>query len=237
MKPLLRSAFFLTGFFAGSLPVYVAVAADPSPYAGQQSREVKALSRQDLDDLMNGHGMGLAKAGELNGYPGPAHILDLASELRLSPDQIRQVGALKDRVIANAKPLGEEIIQRERELEYQFESATINENRLASETEAIGNLQGRLRAVHLAAHIDAKRVLTPAQIARYNELRGYSTVNSTVMHNDVAGHHGLNMDDSHCDNANPPRMHKMPVEELSTEAKQCSGGRAVSKGSSCSSFC
>jgi len=203
MKPLFRSAFFLAGIFAGLLPMAGAIAADPSPYAGQQFREVKALSQQDLDDLMAGRGMGLAKAGELNGYPGPAHILDLASELRLSPDQARQIGALKDRMMANAKPLGMEIIKRERELEHQFESGTINEDRLATETEAIGKLQGRLRAIHLAAHIDAKRVLTPVQIASYNQLRGYNAVNDTVMPNGMAGHHDMNMGQSHCDTAQP----------------------------------
>jgi len=31
--------------------------------------------------------MGLAKAAELNHYPGPRHVLDLASELKLSEEQ------------------------------------------------------------------------------------------------------------------------------------------------------
>ena len=201
--PSSRSAFFVASIFAGLLPMTGAIAADPSPYAGQQLRQVKALSQQDMDDLMNGRGMGLAKAGELNGYPGPAHILDLASELRLSPDQVRRIGALKNRVMADAKPLGIEIIKREQELERQFESGTISEGRLATETEAIGKLQGRLRAIHLAAHIDAKRVLTAAQIASYNELRGYTTANDPVTANGTAGHHGMNMGQSHCNTSQP----------------------------------
>lgn len=164
---------------------------------------MKALSRQDMDDLKNGRGMGLAKAGELNGYPGPAHILDLASQLRLTPDQTRKVQALKDHVMASAKPLGLEIIQRERALEQQFQSGTITESHLASETEAIGKLQGRLRAIHLAAHIEAKRVLTPEQTAQYTDLRGYTTVSNTAAHDNMQGHHGMNMDASHCADAQP----------------------------------
>src|ERR1043166_1905183 len=44
-----------------------------SPYAGQQSREIKSLSDQEIDGLKNARGLGLAKAAELNGYPGPRH--------------------------------------------------------------------------------------------------------------------------------------------------------------------
>src|SRR6266540_3233648 len=46
------------------------LAAQTSPYAGQQTREIKSLSAQDIDDLLNARGMALAKAAELNGYPG-----------------------------------------------------------------------------------------------------------------------------------------------------------------------
>ena len=78
--------------------------AQTSPYAGQQSREVKSLSAQDIDDLLNGRGMALAKAGELNGYPGPLHVLELASELRLTDEQLRLITEIKNRMTASAKP-------------------------------------------------------------------------------------------------------------------------------------
>jgi hypothetical protein len=38
--------------------------------------------------------MGMAKAAELNGYPGPAHVLSLATQLGLTPDQHQQVTAI-----------------------------------------------------------------------------------------------------------------------------------------------
>jgi hypothetical protein len=56
-----------------------------SPYAGMQTRSIKALSTQQIDDLRTGRGMGLALAAELNGYPGPAHVLELSERLALSP--------------------------------------------------------------------------------------------------------------------------------------------------------
>ena len=37
-------------------------------------------------DLKAGRGMGLALAAELNGYPGPSHVLELADKLKLSAE-------------------------------------------------------------------------------------------------------------------------------------------------------
>src|SRR5216684_672751 len=72
-----------------------AMAAQPSPYAGQESRAIKALSEAEIDDLMNGRGMGLAKAGELNGYPGPIHVLDMGAELGLTQEQRAALAAIR----------------------------------------------------------------------------------------------------------------------------------------------
>ena len=47
-----------------------------TPYAGQQVRQVKALSDEDIAAHRKGEGMGMAKAAELN-YPGPAHFGEL----------------------------------------------------------------------------------------------------------------------------------------------------------------
>ena len=69
----------------------VSVLAADMPYAGQQARRTKALSDEDIAALSNGEGRGMAKAAELNGYPGPKHVLTLAPQLRLTEDQQRQV--------------------------------------------------------------------------------------------------------------------------------------------------
>jgi hypothetical protein len=44
---------------------------------------------------------------------------------------------------------------------------------LAAETTAIGELNGRLRAVHLTAHLETRALLRPEQLALYRQLRGY----------------------------------------------------------------
>ena len=53
-------------------------------YAGQQTRVIKALSLQETQDLLDGKGLGLAKAAELNGYPGPMHTLEHADAMKLT---------------------------------------------------------------------------------------------------------------------------------------------------------
>jgi len=115
-----------------AIPVAASAHADApaSPYAGQQARSIKALSPEDIDELRNGAGMGLAKAAELNGYPGPLHVLALTTELRLTPDQVRQVTDIRERMSAAAKPLGGEIIDREQELDRLFAQGQITPGRL-----------------------------------------------------------------------------------------------------------
>src|SRR5258707_13174886 len=95
-----------------------------TPYAGMQARPIKALSEQQIADLQVGRGMGLALAAELNGYPGPSHVLELADKLDLSPDQRAQVQRLFDSMKAEAVPLGSRLIQQEAELAKQFAGTT-----------------------------------------------------------------------------------------------------------------
>ncbi len=144
-----------------------------SPYAGQQTRSIKALSDEDVRALSNGEGMGLAKAAELNGYPGPAHVRALAKQLRLSDEQLHQITAIFERMNAAAKSLGAEMIERERTLDRLFVNGEITPDRLTAETAAIAALNGRLRAVHLAAHLETRALLQPEQLVLYHQLRGY----------------------------------------------------------------
>jgi hypothetical protein len=114
MQP--RSAIAVLALCALAVPT---LAADmpATPYAGQQARQIKALSEEDIAALRRGEGMGMAKAAELNGYPGPAHVLGLATQLGLTPDQFQQVTAIFERMSAAAKPLGGELIAREQVLD------------------------------------------------------------------------------------------------------------------------
>jgi Spy/CpxP family protein refolding chaperone len=150
------------------------VAAAESPYVGQESRAIKALSPEDVEAYLSGKGMGLAKAAELNGYAGPAHVLELASQLSLTPEQRARTEALFASMQGKATELGRALVEQERELDRLFASKTITPERLASALTEIGLLQARVRGAHLEAHLAQVAILTPEQNARYAELRGYS---------------------------------------------------------------
>lgn len=151
-----------------------ALAQHNTPYAGQQSRSIKALSEQDAADLLAGRGMGLAKAAELNSYPGPLHALELAKDLQLDDRQIAALEDQKRRMAEAAIPLGQQIVAVERDLDRLFSERRIDVATLQARSEEIGHLQGRLRAVHLATHLETRATLTEAQVRRYDELRGYA---------------------------------------------------------------
>jgi hypothetical protein len=172
--------------FSINLPA-AATEAQGMPYAGQHFRGLKALSEEEIAALRNGEGMGFAKAAELNGYPGPRHVLDLAVELDLSASQKRQLTALYERMNAEARTLGAALIERERALDVLFAGGTVTPQNLGPETARISDIRGRLRAVHLSAHLEAKAALGPDQVARYNRLRGYDKP-ATTEHDHSVGH-------------------------------------------------
>ena len=144
-----------------------------SPYAGLEKRPVKALNEQQVADLRAGRGMGLALAAELNGYPGPLHVLELADRLGLLPDQRSRIQQLFASMQAEAIPVGERLIELEAALDRSFKERTITPEDLATMTGRIGETQGALRSVHLKYHLTTAAVLTSEQLQRYAEFRGY----------------------------------------------------------------
>ena len=130
------------------------------PYAGLQTRPIKALSEE--------------LAAELNGYPGPAHVLELENSLGLSDAQRQTAQELFAAMQAEAIPLGEQLIAQEGELDRQFADRTITEASLALVMQSIGATQALLRTAHLKYHLAMLAALTPHQAQRYAELRGYA---------------------------------------------------------------
>ncbi|HWK94382.1 MAG TPA: periplasmic heavy metal sensor [Pseudolabrys sp.] len=143
-------------------------------YAGLQLRSVKALSNEQVADLRAGRGMGLALAAELNGYPGPSHVIELADPLALTASQRERAQALFAAMKAETMPLGEALIAAETDLDRQFAARSVTPATLSAATDAIGAAQGRLRGAHLKYHLAMLKALTPEQIKRYGELRGYA---------------------------------------------------------------
>ncbi|MDH3600945.1 MAG: Spy/CpxP family protein refolding chaperone [Candidatus Tectomicrobia bacterium] len=143
------------------------------PYAGQETRAIKALSAAKIEDYQSGSGMGFAKAAELNHYPGPKHVMELADELRLTADQRVKTQAIYDTMHQEAVQLGQRIVDTERQLDHLFASKTITDATLQDQIRDIAATQGRLRVVHLKAHLAQHAILTSEQIQRYDTLRGY----------------------------------------------------------------
>jgi hypothetical protein len=139
---------FTAGLIACVL-IFPALAADVAPYAGQQGRTIKALSSEDVAALRKGEGMGMAKAAELNGYP--ARPCAHTTQLSLTDGQLQRAQLSYDRMSAAAKPLGRKIDCSGTGTRRPVRGAARHPARVAAA--AIGQLQGRLQSVHLAAHL------------------------------------------------------------------------------------
>lgn len=144
-----------------------------APYAGLQQREIKALSAEQVADLRAGRGMSFALPAELNGYPGPAHVLELAAPLALTDAQRARTQALFERMQAEARAAGEALIAAEAELDALFRNRRATPALLDEATARAAAAQGRVRATHLRYHLSMMEVLAPAQVDAYNRLRGY----------------------------------------------------------------
>ncbi len=143
------------------------------PYAEFKHRAVKAMSQKEIDDLKAGNGMGFALPAELNGYPGPVHMLDFSEPLELTPAQRKTTERIHSFMRVEAIRLGHEVISAEAALEQLFRDKTATIERIERHTSEIARIRGRLRAVHLSAHLEMRGILTEHQIERYSQKRGY----------------------------------------------------------------
>ncbi|MCG2665754.1 Spy/CpxP family protein refolding chaperone [Bradyrhizobium sp. GCM10023182] len=172
----MKKTVFVIAFLAPAL------AWAETPYAGLQSRPIKALSDQQVSDLRAGRGMGLALAAELNGYPGPSHVLELADQLGLSAEQRMKVQEMFSAMKSETTPIGSRLIEEESTLDRQFATRTISPESLRSATAAISKTQGELREAHLKYHLLTAATLDSSQLAKYAELRGYSSAAPVQQH-------------------------------------------------------
>lgn len=146
-----------------------------SKYVGQEAREIKTLSVEDIDELSTGKGWGFAKAAELNGVPGPIHLLEMKSEIKLSAEQIDRIEDLYGKMKERAVPLGKQLIDLEGELNESFATRKIDGEKLKDILNRISDVYGKLRYTHLSAHLKTPEILTDSQMKLYNQLRGYSS--------------------------------------------------------------
>lgn len=165
---------------------------DTSPYAGQQQRSIKYLAQEDVSALKQGKGKalgGLAKPAELNSYPGPRHVLDLSGKLELSTTQKQKVQSLFEDMKKEAKDVGLEFLEVERQIDEAYAEGTMTDAKLERLLKRSGELYGELRYTHLAYHFQTGDVLNLKQIQQYDELRGYTSDETMGNHSDDAHAH------------------------------------------------
>lgn len=143
------------------------------PYAGQQERDIKALSQDEVKQYLAGGGIGFARPAELNRFPGPLHALELAERLELTQEQRSAIQALMDAHKAEARALGAKLVEAEREVERLFRSGSVDRELLSKAVAQAAALQGEYRLSHLETHRRLRPLLSDEQVARYDALRGY----------------------------------------------------------------
>lgn len=131
------------------------------------------LSQREAQALLDGRGMGMARPAEMNGYPGPMHVLELADELALTPEQKQEAQEARERVQIDAPALGRQIVEKELALDQLFRSGSADEGRIDELAQEIAQLRAELRAIHLKAHLVMHRALAVEQIRTYMNARGH----------------------------------------------------------------
>jgi hypothetical protein len=164
-----------------------ALGAGDQPYAGQDARAIASLSQADVDAILAGQGWGLAKPAELNGYPGPLHVLEEADALELTEEQRGAVQAIYYEMKADAQEAGAAYVAAEEHLSMMFRMGHATPERLQAMLGESAGALATLRQVHLAAHLKVTPLLTEAQKAAYADLRGYGAGGG---HGDHSGHEG-----------------------------------------------
>jgi hypothetical protein len=159
-----------------------------SPYVDFAQRQVKALGEAEIADLKAGRGMGYALAAELNGYPGPLHVLELADQIGLDADARQRVERIFADMRAAAVAQGAKVIAAEERLDSLFRSGRAGDRELAEAVASAAAMRGELRRIHLSAHIAMRSLLSADQVAAYNAHRGYGGGHGHGGHG--AGHGG-----------------------------------------------
>jgi Spy/CpxP family protein refolding chaperone len=151
----------------------LALAQHGHSYSGDQDRDIKSLSAQEIQQYASGAGMGFARPAELNSFPGPMHVLELADKLALSSEQRQATRALMDAHKAEARAIGARLVEAERAVDGLFRAGHVDPAALDKAVRQSAALQGEYRLSHLETHRRMRGLLTPEQVAQYDALRGY----------------------------------------------------------------
>jgi hypothetical protein len=171
-------------------------AARAAAHAAEAAREgtgIPALPEEQIAAYLDGRAMWMASVAELNHYPGPRQVLELAAMLELSAEQQQATVNLFDEIRPQAIRLGKQLVEQEQRLNRIFAWGQASEENIERTVTDIGAIQARLRLTHLLAHIRTRELLTKDQVKRYDELQGYgepTKESSNKMGCNAMHHHG-----------------------------------------------
>ncbi len=188
---------------------------------------VPGLTDQEISDLRAGRGLGMALAADLNGYPGPAHVLEFAELLKLTDDQRREAQATFDWMTAQSQNLGHSYIEAEKTLATLFRERKADQQQLVEQISAVEKVRSELRLVHLSAHLEISALLTETQRSAYDALRGQARAKPVRLGRGSGSGSG-----SGVDRANACRM---PASGVASASECCcsSGSCGSGSGMSC----
>ena len=149
-----------------------------SKYIGQENEIIKSLSSEDIESLETGTGDAfgsMTKLAELNGHPGPRHILDLGKELGLTTVEKEYIIIIYNDMKREALISGQEILQIEKTANKLFANKSISDSELQRLIIKSAENYGKLRYIHLTTHLKIMDILSQEQIILYNTLRDYNT--------------------------------------------------------------
>ena len=142
-------------------------------YSGFDKRKVASFSDVDMAAMLDGRGMGFALPAEINGYPGPMHVLELADQLGLTPVQRSAMQQLFERMKVRAQQAGARYVAAEQAVDQAFRSGNANAFIIADLVREADQRRAEKRLAHLETHLEAAPLLTAEQLANYAALRGY----------------------------------------------------------------
>jgi Spy/CpxP family protein refolding chaperone len=158
----------------GSVPLYAQHHhMGHSQYADQKQSHIPSITMDEFEQIQSGDGMGLAKPAELNHYPGPKHVLQLADSLGISEEQRLKIEAIRQNMADKAVALGMDYLHAEHELNELFSNEKATEKNVVEMTRKVEEKRAALRLAHLLAHVQTRSALTQEQIDEYDRLRGY----------------------------------------------------------------
>ena len=139
---------------------------------GMDGGMLGGVSAQEKEALLKGAGLGAGMIAMMNGYPGPKHVLEMGDELGLTAEQRESIGKTYGKVKAESVEFGTELVEKDEKLTALFASGSVSTGEVEKLSREIGELQGRVRAAHLNAHVETYDALTPAQREQLSSMQG-----------------------------------------------------------------